>query len=59
MHVVAEVLQLAQLVEQHRVAEVQVGPGRIKMFYTIEMIPNKAYDGIIILKEATPTDVID
>lgn len=31
----------------------------LKMFYTIEMIPNKAYDGIIILKEATPTDVID
>lgn len=31
----------------------------LKIFYTIEMIPNKAYDGIIILKEATPTDVID
>lgn len=31
----------------------------LKMFYTIEMIPNKAYDGIIILKETTPTDVID
>ena len=31
----------------------------LKLFYTIEMIPNKAYDGIIILKEATPTDVID
>ncbi|WP_172372296.1 erythromycin esterase family protein [Sporosarcina jiandibaonis] len=31
----------------------------LKMFYTIEMIPNQAYDGIIILKEATPTDVID
>lgn len=31
----------------------------VKMFYTIEMVPNKAYDGIIILKEATPTDVID
>lgn len=31
----------------------------LKMFYTIEMTPNKAYDGVIILKEATPTDVID
>ncbi|SDN91808.1 erythromycin esterase family protein [Bacillus sp. OK048] len=31
----------------------------LKMFYTIEMIPNKAYDGIIIFKEATPTYVID
>lgn len=31
----------------------------LKMFYTIEMIPNKAYDGVIILKETTPTDVID
>lgn len=31
----------------------------LKMFYTIEMIPNKAYDGVIILKEATPTNVID
>jgi erythromycin esterase len=31
----------------------------LKMFYTIEMIPNQAYDGIIILKEATPTEVID
>lgn len=30
-----------------------------KMFYTIEMIPNEAYDGIIILKEATPTTVIN
>ncbi|MBD1373544.1 erythromycin esterase family protein [Hazenella sp. IB182357] len=32
---------------------------RLKRFYTIEMIPNKAYDGIILLKEATPTDVMD
>ena len=31
----------------------------LKMFYTIEMIPNNAYDGIIILKETTPTDIID
>lgn len=30
-----------------------------KMFYTIEMVPNKAYDSIIIVKEATPTDVTD
>ncbi|MGE7021310.1 erythromycin esterase family protein [Solibacillus cecembensis] len=30
-----------------------------KMFYTIEMIPNEAYDGLIIVKEATPTTVIE
>ncbi len=29
----------------------------LKMFYTIEMIPNEAYDGMIIVKEATPTSV--
>lgn len=29
----------------------------LKMFYTIEMTPNEAYDGIIIVKEATPTSV--
>ncbi|MGP4040173.1 erythromycin esterase family protein [Gracilibacillus sp. D59] len=27
------------------------------MFYTIKMTPNEAYDGIIIVKEATPTEV--
>lgn len=31
----------------------------LKMFYTIEMIPNKAYDGVILIKEATPTAVIE
>ena len=31
----------------------------LKMFYTIEMTPNEAYDGIIIVKEATPTNVIE
>ncbi|WP_445683194.1 erythromycin esterase family protein [Solibacillus sp. FSL K6-1523] len=30
-----------------------------KMFYTIEMIPNEAYDGLIIVKEATPTTVFN
>lgn len=30
-----------------------------KMFYTIEMTPNEAYDGLIIVKEATPTIVMD
>lgn len=29
----------------------------LKMFYTIEMTPNEAYDGVIIVKEATPTSV--
>lgn len=29
----------------------------LKMFYTIEMTPNEAYDGMIIVKEATPTSV--
>ena len=29
----------------------------LKMFYTIEMVPNEAYDGVIIVKEATPTNV--
>ncbi|GGA26293.1 erythromycin esterase family protein [Psychrobacillus lasiicapitis] len=29
----------------------------LKMFYTIEMVPNKAYDGVIILKETTSTEV--
>ena len=27
----------------------------LKMFYTIEMTPNEAYDSVIIVKEATPT----
>ena len=31
----------------------------LKMFYTIEMIPNEAYDSIIIVKEATPTTVME
>lgn len=30
-----------------------------KKLYTLEMIPNEAYDGMIIVKEATPTTVID
>ncbi|WP_172954399.1 erythromycin esterase family protein [Solibacillus sp. R5-41] len=30
-----------------------------KMFYTIKMIPNESYDGLIIVKEATPTTVIE
>lgn len=29
-----------------------------KMFYTIKMIPKESYDGLIIVKEATPTTVI-
>lgn len=31
----------------------------LKMLYTIEMIPNEAYDSIIIVKAATPTNVIE
>lgn len=31
----------------------------LKMFYTIEMVPNNAYDGVIILKETTPTEVLE
>ncbi|MFC4402208.1 erythromycin esterase family protein [Gracilibacillus xinjiangensis] len=31
----------------------------VKSFYTIEMTPEEAYDGIIIVKNATPTKVID
>lgn len=31
----------------------------LKMFYTIEMTPNKAYDSMIIVKEATPTKVME
>lgn len=31
----------------------------LKMFYTIEMTPEEAYDGIIIIKESTPTTVIE
>ncbi|KAB8137843.1 erythromycin esterase family protein [Gracilibacillus oryzae] len=30
----------------------------MKKFYTIEMIPNEAYDGLIIVKEAKPTELI-
>ena len=30
----------------------------LKMFYTIKMTPSQAYDGIIIVKKATPTTVI-
>ena len=30
-----------------------------KTFYTIEMTPNEAYDGVIIVKAATPTEVIE
>ena len=31
----------------------------LKFFYTIEMVPNDAYDGIIIIKNGSPTTVID
>ena len=31
----------------------------LKMFYTIEMTPNEAYDSVIIVKEATPTNVME
>lgn len=31
----------------------------LKMFYTIKMTPNEAYDSIIIVKKATPTNVIE
>lgn len=31
----------------------------LKTFYTIEMTPNEAYDSIIIVKVATPTNVIE
>lgn len=31
----------------------------VKRFYTIEMTPNKAYDSVIIVKAATPTNVIE
>ena len=31
----------------------------LKMFYTIEMTPNEAYDSVIIVKEATPTTVME
>ena len=31
----------------------------LKMFYTIEMTPNKAYDSVIIVKKATPTTVME
>ncbi|WP_019639196.1 erythromycin esterase family protein [Paenibacillus fonticola] len=30
-----------------------------KKLYTLEMVPNEAYDGMIIVKEATPTTVIE
>ena len=31
----------------------------LKMFYTIKMTPNEAYDSIIIVKKATPTKVLE
>ncbi|WP_421663962.1 erythromycin esterase family protein [Lysinibacillus telephonicus] len=31
----------------------------LKTFYTIEMTPNEAYNGIIIVKKATPTNVVE
>lgn len=31
----------------------------LKFFYTIKMTPDEAYDGVIIVKEATPTSVIN
>ena len=30
-----------------------------KMYYTIKMIPNEAYDSLIIVKKATPTNVLE
>ncbi|WP_110930112.1 erythromycin esterase family protein [Paenibacillus bouchesdurhonensis] len=30
-----------------------------KKLYTLEMVPNEAYDGMIIVKEATPTTVME
>ncbi|SER34146.1 erythromycin esterase [Gracilibacillus ureilyticus] len=31
----------------------------MKRFYTIEMIPDEAYDGVIIVKKATPTKIME
>lgn len=31
----------------------------LKMFYTIKMTPNEAYDSLIIVKKATPTKVLE
>ncbi|UGB33187.1 erythromycin esterase family protein [Metabacillus sp. B2-18] len=31
----------------------------LKMFYTIEMVPDQAYDGVIIVKDASPTEVME
>ncbi len=31
----------------------------LKMFYTIKMVPDQAYDGLIIVKNATPTKVLE
>lgn len=31
----------------------------LKMFYTIKMVPNEAYDGIIVVKDASPTTVME
>jgi len=30
-----------------------------KFFYTNKMVPNEAYDGLIIVDEATPTEIIE
>jgi|SRR5699024_6207637 len=31
----------------------------LKFFYTNKMVPNEAYDGLIIVDEATPTEIIE
>ena len=30
-----------------------------QMLYTIKMTPEEAYDGLIVVQEATPTKIID
>ncbi|MBU5439903.1 hypothetical protein KQI42_17975 [Tissierella sp. MSJ-40] len=39
-------------------AEFNNWQGKIRKFYTLNMIPNKAYDAVIIVKNATPSTVI-
>ncbi|WP_251862321.1 erythromycin esterase family protein [Clostridium sp. Marseille-Q2269] len=31
----------------------------LKRFYTLNMVPSKAYDGIIVVKTATPTEILE
>lgn len=40
-------------------AEFNDWQGKIKKFYTLNMIPSKAYNGIIVVKNATPRTVIE